>query len=105
MVKLKGCRVLFVSTNDTRSAKARCRAFRCAVFTASRERSTPSPQASGSSLKRGKYKKFKGNVASVYSHPHCHGGSANGHYNGNAKTYMDVGLAMGAAMVELLGGR
>lgn len=51
--------------------------------------------------KKGKYKKFKGNVASVYSHPHCHGGSANGHYNGNAKTYMDVGLAMGEAMTEL----
>ena len=52
--------------------------------------------------KKGKYKKFRGNVASVYAHPFCHGGSANGHYNGNAKTYMDVGLAMGEAMVELL---
>ncbi len=49
-----------------------------------------------------KKKKFKGTVASVYSHPHCHGGSANGHYGGNAKTYMDVGLAMGEAMVKLL---
>ena len=52
----------------------------------------------------GKYEDFEGNVASVYSHPHCHGGSANGHYGGNAKTYMDVGLAMGAAMVELFRG-
>lgn len=48
--------------------------------------------------------RFGGNVASVYAHPLCHGGSANGHYGGNAKTYMDVGLAMGAAMVELLAG-
>ena len=52
--------------------------------------------------KAGKYKEFKGNVASVYAHPLCHGGSANGHYGGNARTYMDVGLAMGAAMVKLL---
>ena len=27
----------------------------------------------------------------------------NSHYNGNAQTYMDVGLAMGEAMVKLLG--
>ncbi len=52
--------------------------------------------------KKGKYKEFKGNVASVYANPFCHGGSANGHYGGNAKTYMDVGLAMGEAMVKLL---
>ena len=52
--------------------------------------------------KRGKYKKFRGNVASVYSHPLSQGGSANGHYGGNAKTYMNVGLAMGEAMVGLL---
>jgi len=52
--------------------------------------------------KSGKYKRFKGNVATVYANPYCHGGSANGHYGGNAKTYMDVGLAMGEAMVELL---
>jgi hypothetical protein len=52
--------------------------------------------------KKGKYKKFRGNVSTVYSKPFCHGGSANSHYGGNAKTYMDVGLAMGEAMVELL---
>lgn len=52
--------------------------------------------------KSGNYKQFAGNVASVYANPFCHGGSANGHYNGNAKTYMDVGLAMGEAMVALL---
>jgi hypothetical protein len=52
--------------------------------------------------RKGKYKEFKGNVASVYANPFCHGGSANSHYGGNAKTYMDVGLAMGEAMVGLL---
>ena len=51
----------------------------------------------------GKYPEFKGNVASVYSNPFCHGGSANGHYGGNAETYMDIGEAMGRAMVELIG--
>ena len=30
------------------------------------------------------------------------GGSGNGHYNGNAEVYMDVGEAMGKPMVELL---
>jgi hypothetical protein len=30
------------------------------------------------------------------------GSSSNAHYGGNAKTYMNVGLAMGKAMVELL---
>jgi len=50
----------------------------------------------------GEYKRFKGNVASVYAHPYWHGGSANSHYGRNARTYMDVGLAMGEAMVELL---
>jgi len=53
--------------------------------------------------KSGKYEELKGNVATVYSKPHCHGGASNSHYGGNAKTYMDVGLAMGKAMVELLG--
>ncbi len=51
----------------------------------------------------GKYKEFKGNVASVYSNPFCHGGASNGHYGGNAETYMDIGEAMGRAMVELIG--
>jgi len=50
----------------------------------------------------GKYPEFKGNVASVYSNPFCHGGASNGHYGGNAETYMDVGEAMGRAMAELL---
>jgi hypothetical protein len=31
-----------------------------------------------------------------------HGGASNSHYGGNAETYMDIGEAMGKAMVELL---
>lgn len=50
----------------------------------------------------GKYPEFKGNVASVYTHPLSKGGSSGGHYGGNAETYMNVGEAMGAAMVKLL---
>jgi hypothetical protein len=50
----------------------------------------------------GKYPEFKGNVATIYSHPMARGGSGNGHYSGNAKVYMDVGLAMGEAMTKLL---
>jgi len=52
--------------------------------------------------KSGKYPEFKGNVATVYSNPLSLGGSGNSHYNGNAETYMNVGEAMGLAMVELL---
>lgn len=51
----------------------------------------------------GKYPDFKDNVATVYTHPLSQGGASNSHYNGNAQTYMDVGLAMGEAMVKLLG--
>ena len=50
----------------------------------------------------GKYPEFKGNVATVYANPLSQGGSGNGHYNGNAETYMDVGEAMGKAMADLL---
>ena len=50
----------------------------------------------------GKHPEFKGNVATVYSHPLSLGGSGNSHYNGNAETYMNVGEAMGRAMVRLL---
>jgi len=50
----------------------------------------------------GKYPEFKGNVASVYTHPLSKGGSSGGHYGGNAETYMNVGEAMGKSMVELL---
>ncbi|MFM7098449.1 MAG: sialate O-acetylesterase [Gemmataceae bacterium] len=50
----------------------------------------------------GKYPEFKGNVATIYTHPMAQGGSGNGHYGGKAEVYMDVGEAMGMAMVELL---
>ena len=52
--------------------------------------------------KDGKHPEFKGNVATVYSNPLSKGGSGNSHYGGNAETYMNVGEAMGKAMVELL---
>jgi len=50
----------------------------------------------------GKYPEFKGNVATVYANPLSLGGASNGHYNGNAETYMNVGEGMGKAMVDLL---
>jgi len=37
-----------------------------------------------------------------FTHPMAQGGSGNGHYGGKAEVYMDVGEAMGVAMVELL---
>ena len=46
---------------------------------------------------------LRGAVATIYTHPLSMGSSSNAHYGGNAKTYMNVGVAMGAAMVELLG--
>ena len=48
-----------------------------------------------------KYPSLKGDVATVYTNPISMGGASNGHYGGNAKTYMNVGLAMGEAMVNL----
>ena len=50
----------------------------------------------------GKHPEFKGNVATIYSHPMAQGGGGNGHYGGKAEVYMDVGEAMGQAMVEML---
>jgi len=50
----------------------------------------------------GTYPQFKGNVATIYSHPMAQGGSGNGHYGGKAEVSMDVGLAMGEAMTTLL---
>lgn len=52
--------------------------------------------------KSGKYPEFKGNVAAVYSHPLSKGSSSGSHYGGDAETYMNVGEAMGKAMVELM---
>ena len=50
-----------------------------------------------------KYPEFAGNVAAVYTHPLLAGPGASGsHYGGNAETYMNVGEAMGTAMVNLL---
>jgi hypothetical protein len=47
-------------------------------------------------------KTHKGEVTTVYTNPLSMGSSSNAHYGGNAKTYMNVGIGMGKAMVELL---
>jgi len=49
-----------------------------------------------------KHPEFQGDVATAYTHPLSQGGASNGHYGGNAETYMNVGEAMGTAMVELM---
>ena len=49
-----------------------------------------------------KHPELKGSVATVYTHPLSMGSSSNAHYGNNAKTYMNVGLGMGEAMVNLL---
>jgi hypothetical protein len=41
-------------------------------------------------------------IGFVYTHPLSKGSSSSAHYGGNAQTYMNVGLAMGEKMVELL---
>jgi hypothetical protein len=53
----------------------------------------------------GKYPDHKGNVATVYANPLSMGSSSNAHYGGDARTYMNVGLGMGEAMVKLLKGK
>lgn len=50
------------------------------------------------------YPQYKGNVAAVYTHPLSMGSSSGAHYGGNAETYMNIGEAMGEAMVTLLKG-
>jgi len=50
----------------------------------------------------GKYPQYKGNVAGVYTHPYSKGSESGSHYGGNAETYMEIGQAMGSAMVDLL---
>lgn len=55
-------------------------------------------------MEAAKLPEFAGNVACVYSKPFCHGGASNSHYNQNAETFMDIGQAMGRAMVALLNG-
>jgi hypothetical protein len=49
-----------------------------------------------------KHPNLKGDVVTVYTHPLSMGSASNAHYGGNAKTYMNVGLGMGEAMVEML---
>lgn len=50
-----------------------------------------------------KYPEFAGNVAAVYTHPlENTPGSSGAHYGRDALTYMNVGEAMGKAMVKLL---
>jgi len=49
-----------------------------------------------------KYPALKGDVATVYTNPLSMGSASNAHYGGNAKTYMNIGLGMGEARVELL---
>lgn len=52
----------------------------------------------------GKYSSELGNnIGFVYTKPLLGGpGSSSGHYSGNAQTYMNVGLALGAKMAELV---
>ena len=51
----------------------------------------------------GKYASELGdNIGFVYTNPLSKGGSSSSHYDGNAETYMNVGLAMGEAMTKLL---
>ncbi|MGB0768106.1 MAG: sialate O-acetylesterase [Phycisphaeraceae bacterium] len=50
----------------------------------------------------GKYPEFKGSVKTLYAYPLSRGGSSGGHYNNDARTYMNVGLGMGETMLELL---
>jgi len=45
---------------------------------------------------------FKGKAGFVYTHPMAQGGGSCGHYGNKVEVYMDVGEAMGKAMVELL---
>ena len=50
-----------------------------------------------------KHPEFKGTVGFVDTHPLEHTpGSSGGHYGKDAYTYMNVGEAMGAAMVKLI---
>ena len=59
--------------------------------------------AGGGAVAKCKYPQFKSNVATVYTHPLLHSPSSSGaHYGGDAETYMNVGQAMGAAMLEML---
>ena len=41
-------------------------------------------------------------IGFVYAKPLSKGSSSSAHYGGNAETYMNVGLALGAKMAELV---
>lgn len=56
-------------------------------------------------VSKSKDPELKEKVAFVYTHPLSMGGSSSGHYGGNPETYMNVGEAMGEAMVGLLTGK
>jgi hypothetical protein len=61
--------------------------------------SDPSKQPAGHC----KYPEFKGTVSWVYANPLMVTKSSSGsHYSGDARTYMNIGQAMGSAMVKLL---
>ena len=53
-------------------------------------------------VSKNKDPELKDKVAFVYTHPLSKGGSSSGHYSGNPETYMNIGEAMGKAMVDLL---
>lgn len=48
-----------------------------------------------------KYPDLKDEVITIFTNPLSKGSSSSAHYGGNAETYMNVGEAMGKAMVEL----
>jgi len=52
-------------------------------------------------VKTGKYEDSRA-TRCHRTNPLSQGGASSGHYGGNAETYMNVGEAMGRAMVELL---
>ena len=91
---------------------ADCAKLPAQFVTASLGQSVPTDTTSGAGLileameavsNATKYPEFKGNVATVYTHPLLNSpGSSGGHYGDDANTYMNVGEAMGKAMVMLL---
>jgi hypothetical protein len=49
----------------------------------------------------GKYPEFDGNVGTVYSNPISYGGSSNGHYGGDGRTYYEIGDALGQEILAI----
>jgi len=82
-------------------------AFVCASLGQTDESNTDSPDGkileAMKNVASGKYSAELGdNIGFVYSHPLSKGSSSNAHYGGNAETYMNVGVAMGQKMAEVL---